>query len=223
MLNTTRFPAQCFRQFTPSGELLGVAVVAACFAIRRDGGLRQLLKQPPLVMSDIYEGEPLASPLLVQGDLVPYKPATDITFLGETFAPGGRPLPGWDCALDVGTISKKLRISGPRDWVRQYGSRLSWRRQDRDRWRLSDPVHVPKVALDWRKAFGGTISDNSESPADVVSDNPLGCGLLSNTIPAGIAKVPAPQIDTPDQSARVAFARPKPQGLAPIPPFWRPR
>jgi hypothetical protein len=217
--NRTPFPALAFRQYNLLGELMGVVVARGTFKLTNGGPLQLSDKQSPLVMSDIYDGDPHQSPQMACTDLAPFKPGTDVTFIGATFSPGGEPSSSWTCGLRVGSIEKRLRVHGPRFW--RAKTRKTWRGlMDRahedalDGWELTEGQPVPHVPLDWRLAFGGRLGH------EAIEANPVGIGLVDESRFRERSEWPAPQIEDENLPIRAVSDRPTPAGLAPISPFW---
>ncbi|MBK8337541.1 MAG: DUF2169 domain-containing protein [Sterolibacteriaceae bacterium] len=48
--------------------------------------------------------------------MIPFKPATDVVFVGNAKSPGGKPLEQWIAHVQVGGIDKSVRLTGPRKW-----------------------------------------------------------------------------------------------------------
>ncbi|MFB8342203.1 DUF2169 family type VI secretion system accessory protein [Brucella cytisi] len=220
--NRTPFPALAFRQYNMVGEMLGVVVARGSFQLTNGGALALAGKQYPLVMSDTYDGDPHKTSQVACTDLAPFKPGTDITFLGASFAPDGVASPTWTCGFRVGEMNKRLRVHGPRFW--RARTRRTWKGLiDRDKetvldgWELTEGQAVEYVALDWRLAFGGRTDTDCEAR------NPIGIGLVDERRFAEQHVWSAPQIELEDQPICQVTDRLAPAGLAPISPFWKDR
>ncbi|SFB48045.1 hypothetical protein SAMN03159496_04104 [Rhizobium sp. NFR07] len=221
--NHTPFPALAFRQFNLNGDLLGVVVARGTFKLSNGGPLQVDPVQRPLVMSDTYDGDPHQTSQMACTDLAPFKPSTDVTFVGASFAPDGVPASSWTCGLKVGSVEKKLRVHGPRTWRARV--RPTWRGLiDRKRekvlegWELTEGEAVSHVPIDWRLSFGGKIEGG-----EVFERNPIGVGLVDNVNFAEQPIWPAPQIEDEGCPILSIDDRPAPAGLGPISPFWQDR
>lgn len=221
--NHTPFPALAFRQYNLAGDLLGVVVARGTFKLSNGGPLQLDPVQRPLVMSDAYDGDPHQAPQTACTDLAPYKPSTDITFLGATFSPGGAPTASWTCGLRVGSLEKRLRVYGPRLWKAE--TRKTWhglidreKEDTLDGWKLTQPEPVAYVPIDWRLAFGGRIEGG-----ETIERNPVGRGLVDISLYREKPEWPAPQIEDENHPIRDVRDRPLPAGLGPISPFWQDR
>ncbi len=220
--NRTPFPALAFRQYNMVGDLMGVVVARGTFKLTNGGPLQLAEKQAPLVMSDVYDGDPHQTPQMACTDLAPFKPGTDITFLGAAFAPDGVPSSSWTCGLRVGSMEKRLRVHGPRVW--RAKTRKTWRglidrkhKDALDGWELTDGQPAPYVPLDWRLAFGGRLE------SETVEANPVGIGLVDEVRFEEQPEWPAPQIEDEAHPISSVKDRPKPAGFAPLSPFWKDR
>ncbi|HVY49300.1 MAG TPA: DUF2169 domain-containing protein [Minicystis sp.] len=63
-----------------------------------------------------YAGDDPAAALLVPGDVVPFKPRTDVLVLGSAHAPEGRPVDALVVRVSVGELSKAIGVVGNRVW-----------------------------------------------------------------------------------------------------------
>ncbi|TBZ26581.1 DUF2169 family type VI secretion system accessory protein [Rhizobium leguminosarum] len=231
LINRLPFPAMAFRQFDTNGDLDCVVSVRGTFVHRQGDALAIASKQEDFQWEDAYDGDPHASPLLRQTDLTPEKVGTDITFLGNAYAPRGEPTPSWQVGLRVGQLSKKLEVHGARFWrsvVKEKWGGFSAREAKRvlTDWQLTDAEPASSVPICWSKAYGGQIpgtgDPETETPADVDARNPLGCGIVNLDMPWDQAPVAAPQITLPGE--KLNWREPTvPQGLGLVSPWWRSR
>lgn len=216
LVNPTPMPGLAFRQFDQKGDLDCVVTLRGTFEHVQDGAARWCEEQMPLQWQDAYEGDPHETPMLHQGDLVPEKTGTDVTFLGASHALDGSQR-SWRCEIEIGPVRKALRVSGTRYWqpiVRP--ARWPFRRQDEiTGWQLGEAEPADAVAMDWRLAAGG----RDEPEAEPDPRNPIGCGRIGPPENWQNRAVPAPRIASrPDPMSGDA-----PAGLGPIPPFWQQR
>ncbi|MEM8622751.1 MAG: DUF2169 domain-containing protein [Pseudomonadota bacterium] len=223
--NRTPLPAFAFRQFDEAGALDCVVALRATLNHVEGGTAAFRAKQEPFLWEDVYEGDPHTTPLLHQGDLVPGKPAADVTFLGATHAPGG-PARAWSCRLQIGPVDRTLHVTGPRVWEPEHRRGLLRNRDERvvSGWRLGEPEPAAAVEMDWRRAVGGPIPGavEQEGPPDVDPRNPIGCGIAGPREAWVDAPRPAPQILATAEAPAWDQAL-EPACFAPIPPFWKER
>ncbi len=83
LVNRTMFHAFAFRQFDREGALDGVVSVRGTFRVEPGLALATADDQEAFQWEDVYDGDPQQRPLLRQSDLVPFKPGTDVTVLGD--------------------------------------------------------------------------------------------------------------------------------------------
>lgn len=222
--NRTPFPALAFRQYNLEGELAGVVVARGTFKLTDGGPLQIAEEQYPLVMSDTYEGDPHKTPQLACTDLAPFKPGTDVTFLGATFAPDGVPSSSWTCGLKVGPVEKRLRVHGPRVW--RAHTRKTWKglldrtKEDvLDHWVLTTGEPIEYLPLDWRLAFGEKANESGKP----LARNPIGIGSVGQTSYLDRTEWSAPQIEDEARPILTIHDRPDPAGFGPLSPFWKDR
>ncbi|MDQ0134406.1 hypothetical protein J2T08_002324 [Neorhizobium galegae] len=229
LVNRLPFPALAFRQFDTVGNLDCVVAVRGTFVHRQGEPLAVAPEQEDFQWEDAYGGDPHAHPLLRQTDLTPEKGGTDITFLGNAYAPGGAPMPSWPISLQVGRVAKRLEVHGARFWrpvIKEKWAGFSARKAKRvlTDWKLTEAEPASLVPVCWTKAYGGEISGTgdpgSETSADVEASNPLGCGIVNLDMPAADVPVAAPQITLPGQKLDWR-ERIEPQGLGLVSPWWR--
>lgn len=176
--NHTGVPHLWFEKADPAGEPLDILIVRATFDLASNGAAMPLSAvQSPILFGDTFAGpvhdNPLRSVVSQDGDLLPYKPGTDLLVLGHAQAPGARAQAGWLAGVRVGRVRKVLQLHGPRQFHKGWLG-----------WRLGDATPVTSVALDYRLAYGGCI----DIPAGLTPDgaagaiehasNPAGCGWL---------------------------------------------
>lgn len=208
--NNTPFAALGFEQWHRDGATMAVCAVRVDLELAEDGSAR-LADAQEVVLADVFEGDPHSTPLLMPGDLVPFKPATDITFLGSAFAPGGAPAREIEASIRLPGIEKTICATGPREWTPRG-----------DGWTLSDAEAVAEVALCYTKASGGRMIGDPDG--DVDPRNPIGAHLLHpDFTPSGRA-YKAAQIESRAEPIRDwRGPHTAPQGFGPMAPWWRSR
>ena len=204
--NDTPLAALAFEQWHPNGATMAVVVARARVRVDPDG--TQYLEEGDLALADRYDGDPHAAPMIAAGDLVPYRPFADVTVRGALHAP--EPRARVEGGIAVGGRTVRLRGCGPRTW---HHDRI---------WRLSEPEPVAEVPLDWRLAAGGRIVGDPDGGVD--PRNPIGPGIIHPDYTSERIELPAPRIDNAAYPVTDdPYARPEPQGLGPVPPWWLPR
>ena len=208
--NDTPFAAKGFGDLHRDGTRMAVICARGTYHLMADGALR-LANQQEIALRDVYEGDPLRTPLVRTGDLIAYKPAADVTVVGTAHAPLGFPAPSWEVAIAINDYRVALRVHGPRRW--QPTLHLL-----KPTWKLGPSESVASVPLDYRLASGGRFAGDPEGGSD--PRNPIGPGLLhSDWTPRG-KPLRAPQIDSLRVPVDDPFGTPQPQRFGPIPPFW---
>ena len=210
------FSSAAFKKYNARQELTVTVTTAVTFDIETGQPLRVSQKQPDIRLSDVYDDAGTPHARLIQvSDFVPFRPVTDVVLLGSAHSPDGSPSKMWEVSVDVGGLSERLRVFGPRQWV-----------ADRQgQWSLTDADPVREVPLDWRLAAGGPmlVPEDHELYGDVDIWNPVGAGVIVSGVTPTDTPLRAPQIEGVDAPVIQAGADIMPRNLAPIAPVWRSR
>lgn len=224
--NRTPFSALAFSQFHSDGTDMAVLAVRGSFHVVPNAPLVLAPRQDELELADRYEGDAANGLLVRTCDIVPFRPAADLTILGASWAPRGVEARSWITGVRLGKLEKVLRVHGPRVWRCATAQEQEKDRSTSKDWALSQAHPVKAVALDWRGAFGGPIpgSGDDETPTDVHRFNPIGCGIVDEDHSPSDVDIPAPCIEDPADPVLDWRRRDYvPQGFAPLPPVWRSR
>jgi hypothetical protein len=227
--NHTPFPALAFSQFHRDGTDMAVLAVRGTFHLVPDAPLVLAARQDELELADRYDGDPADGLLVRSCDIVPFKPAADLTILGASWAPQGAEARSWLTGVRLGKLEKVVRVHGPKAWqctAREEGDDDKRGSSGKKDWVLSQARPVKAVPLDWRGAFGGAIpgTGDEHTPIDVHRHNPIGCGIVDARHSPRDADIPAPCIEDPADPVLDWRRRDYvPQGFGPLPPVWRPR
>ncbi|MGO4870622.1 MAG: DUF2169 domain-containing protein [Roseiarcus sp.] len=172
-------------------------------------------EQPPILLQDVFYGEPNASSLRRQSDLAPGRLATDVTFEAIARAPEGKLLPSWPVAVMIGgRAAAAFEVRGPAHWE-PTGLRSR-------NWRLSDPARVSEIPVRYEFAYGGSALD-AEGKEAYFEFNPVGRGYLGAMSPQGRTRE-APQLGLAADFANAAPQKPwTVVGLGPVGRAWLPR
>ena len=113
LLNTTGMTAGFTLGMRPDARESLVVVVKGTFTIPTDGGEPALQQtQEPLVMADVFTGEPGFSAPIYESDYAPSKPRCDVLLNGSAYAPKGRPVQQVSVAMRVGSVMKAFDVVG---------------------------------------------------------------------------------------------------------------
>lgn len=206
--NHTPFPAMLYESLDRADAAFHTLALRATLDLARGGVLAAA--QDDLCLGDEHHGDATTTATRWESDLCPRKPATDVIVHAVARPPGGAPRPAWELAVRVGSHEKKLRVTGPRWWVRED-----------DRWTLTDPLPTAAVPLRYELAWGGTVRDDTGERCD--PRNPLGLGFSTEAQRARARRLPAPQIEDPARPVARIDETLAPQGLGPLGRSWSPR
>lgn len=181
-----------------------IVAVKASFDVPAAGGVRLADEQPPPVLTPEHFGAPGASSLRRDSDLLAVKPGTDVLVEAHAHAPRGKPAETVDVVLQVGALTKRLRVHG----LRTYDSL--------GHATASQPFVAAPIRYEY--AFGGAdTGDADPAKQRLDSRNPVGRGFVLRA-PAHAGK-PAHTIEYPGGDPTSAG----PAGFGPIDPSWSPR
>lgn len=180
-------------------------MVKATFVI----GAQWTLADPQigLQQGDEYWGDPSKTSLRLSSDYHIGKPSTDILMIGSAYAPAQRPIRQMDVGLQVGSVSKIVRVFGDRFWNRDQ---------------ITQPEPFVTMPLVYERAFGGQDFVDGLI-RDTETKNPVGCGFAGHKHLAEVNGLPLPNLECPKQLIHHSNDRPAPACFAPIAPNWQPR
>jgi hypothetical protein len=204
LTNETAFQTGRAALLDGRGSQIWVVVVKATF--RFDGGGRMMLHeaQEPVTSTPIYAGEPGASSLLRDAEIVAQHPGTDVTLNATAHAPEGREVTELDVGVAISDMQRTLRVFGERRWEHgPFGMRKT------------PGTLFCTMPIRYERAFGGRDAGGEEAR------NPIGRGFATNE--RDLAGAPLPNIEDPAALIQAARSRPAPAGLGAIPPQWSPR
>ena len=211
VVNHTPFSASLSVLSDTDGVESVFAIVKASFRITFEDP-EVLAPQVPLLATDVFWGDPMATSLRAAGEFGLMKPATDVLLLGHAVAPE----PGTrvaDVSLSVGPVNRTVRVFGDRHWEKSGGQ-----------WRPSAPAAWDTMPLRWERAWGGI------APADLDAQglpeheprNPVGVGIASRR-DGPLEGQSLPNLEDPQALIAKPGDRPVPACFGPIPPTWLPR
>jgi hypothetical protein len=210
--NQTPFAADHAWVVDKDGNKTWLVVVKATFDILPDGTCRLGGENDPVRQMAKAYGEFGFSSLRYDSDLLGVKPTTDILVVGDAMAPPGQRVTALDVALRVGSINKRLRVTGDRQWLESAFGGLS----------ATAPKPFERMPVVYERAYGGWDRAASD-PADHRLDdrNPVGTGFsLREKTCIGMA---LPNVEYPHQLIQAWTDRPAPAGFGAIDYSWSPR
>lgn len=164
-------------------------------------------------MADVYrDAKSERSSLRVASEAFPAKETTDIALNGHACAPA-RAVEALDVVLQVGAISKVVRVFGDRAWESTLGLK-----------RPSRPKPFVRLPLVYERAFGGwdmTAKDPTQHGYE--PRNPAGTGFAIENKGARFTELSLPNLEDPRQLISSPSDRPAPTGFGFIAPSWAPR
>ncbi|WAS97250.1 DUF2169 family type VI secretion system accessory protein [Nannocystis punicea] len=182
-----------------------IVAVKATFDVNHQGRAILADVQPPPVLAPEYFGDPGASSLRHDSDLLAPKPGTDVLAVAHAHAPGGRPAPTVPVSLRVGALSKQLLVHGERTY-------------DSLGVGLSAPQRFITHPIRYEYAFGGfDAADPDPARQRMDARNPVGRGFVRKSLSR--AGQPAHAVEYPDGDPATVG----PAGFGPIDPSWSPR
>lgn len=195
------------------GSEIWIVAVRAVFDIHPDGSLERADGQQDVVRTPVFVGDPAASGLVYDSDLVRTKVATDVVLHGHACSPSRSPVASLDVRLKVGPLQKTLTVHGDRVWERGFGLGV----------RPSDAVPFTTLPIVYERAFGGTRPPRPGSSSEPVWEprNPIGVGLAKDA--SDLIDTPVPNVEYPDQPVTQWKHTGAPAAFAPIPQAWLPR
>ena len=142
------------------GQLAISLIAKRTFTVPIDQPVVEALEdddQPPLLTEDRYdEGDAETAAPTLEHELVGEKGGVDVIVVGKAYAPGGKPLKEYECAIRIGDKLRRLRIVGPR--------RCRWLKPNKKTKEgvpipappvFTEPTPVATVTLSCTNAYGG--------------------------------------------------------------------
>jgi hypothetical protein len=206
--NKTEMPAELWVGTFPLQSPCLAAVVKATYSFGKDIAPSFSDEQYPVFFADQpYEKLEYPSAIL-ECDMVPFKPRTDIVLLGRAYSPGGRPAKALDAVLSVGKLQKTIRVIGNRTWG--FGAMGPV---------PSQPEPFETMDLVYERAYGGT----DQLGGEVFALNRIGCGFFAKEDRESLEGAPLPNLTEPGQEMPRLRDRPDPVGFAFYPRSNAPR
>jgi hypothetical protein len=185
-----------------------VVAVRATFVMQENGALVRATEQPPPSLAPEYYGEPGASGLRRDSDLLALKPGTDVVLDANAHTPYDRPTDAVTVAISVGGLRKTLVVHGERRLRQRVGGGIGLTNAEPF---LSRPIR-------YEMAYGGwDRTDPDPSKHRLYARNPIGRGFAARA--EHLHDQPAPSVQYPDGDVAALG----PAGFGPIDASWSPR
>ncbi len=140
------------------GSLAVTLIARRSFTIPDDDPTCQPLQdeeQAPLLLEDRYDiGDADSAPPTLEYEVVPEKALCDVIVVGKTYSPSGKPEAQWECAVQIGTVLRRLQVCGPRVCRFTQPQKRSGKLVSQPP-KFSAPDPVAEVALTLSLAYGG--------------------------------------------------------------------
>jgi hypothetical protein len=214
LINATKMIAGYTMGMRPDGRESIVVVVKGTFSIPPPGEEPQLAEeQVPLVMADVFTGEPGFSAPLYESEFALRKPKCDVLLNGSAFAPGGKPAERVTVSLRVGTMKKSFDVVGNRVWRRGILGPTA-----------SSPEPFVSMPFSYDKAFGGIDKTNPEpSRWRTFVPNHFGVGYHDHPLDPSINSKPLPNTEETGRHVNDSRGPYRPMSFGPIFRAWQPR
>jgi hypothetical protein len=215
LINSTRMLAGYTMGVEPSGRELLVVVMKGTFRIPAESGapLRLHDEQVPLVMSDVFYGEPGLSAPKYEVDFAPRKHRCDVLLNASAYAPGGRPVRRIEVAAHVGNWSKTFAVVGDRVWE-AAGAGIG----------ASGAIPFVVMPINYDRAFGG-IDNAHKDPSKHAAfmANPSGRGFHSQLVPEWVHGTPLPNTEETGHPVTWVDGNYKPMSFGGVGRHWTAR
>ncbi|MFC6296611.1 DUF2169 domain-containing protein [Pseudomonas sp. CCM 7893] len=175
--------------------------------------LRLLEQQVPLIMADVFPGEPGESAALYENEFALHKPRCDVLLNGHCYAPHGEPATEVTVALKIATLVKAFKVVGPR--VYEAGAFSC---------AISRPAPFTSLPITYAQAFGGVDRTQADSTKHQWYPwNHAGVGFHPGADPLVINGLPLPNTEQLDRPITTPNGNYKPMAFGPIGRAWQQR
>ncbi len=210
LVNLTQMASERALLTGVDGQHVLVVVIKATFDLAQGAAPVMSGVQEPVVKTPLYLGDDPKATLLRDLELTLDHPGTDVVVNGSAHAPGGKMVSEVLAGVTVGPVSARVRVTGPRVWVRGLTGVVP-----------DAPEPFARMPIIYENAWGG----GQETAKGPIWDerNPAGSGFAAD--PAQLLGQPAPTVEDPDDPVGRATARAVTPvaGFAAQPVTWFPR
>lgn len=210
LFNATTATVAVVPRIAGDGRPLALVVIKERFYLAPNGRLSRMGDAEVRYTDEPWDPEnPATSSTRRPADTCIHKPSTDVLVAGYAMLPGRRPVSSLDVLVEVGPVSRALRVTGPRVWY-EGAAGLT----------LTEPEPFVEVPLQWELAWGGTDASDESQPPLEEARNPVGRGVARRA--DSLVHRAGPQIEDP-AAPITEVGRHEPWGVAPIARHWSPR
>jgi hypothetical protein len=207
------------------GNAVFSVLVKRTYLIGGDNRPVRAAADAPLRKIDEYYdgGDPLTSTVKFEGDLVAWKPATDVVVIGKAYAPGGEPCTEMEIAVEAGRACKRIMVIGDR--------RCTHRMLQPPR--FSAPEPFSEMEIRYERAYGGKDEKSDPRSPFFYPRNHQGRGIAIKNKPEIVEGLMLPNFEDPDDLLtpdRLILEKPanwadqpQPQGVGWYQRTWYPR
>lgn len=216
LINATKLQAGYTTGTDKNGREWLIVVAKGTYGIPEQSDCEPPLleEQQPLVMTDVFTGEPGFSALLHEIDFAPRKPRSDVMLNGSAYAPRGSPTDRVTVSLRVGGLTKSFDVIGNRVWqIGLLGPKPS------------QPEPFTVLPISYNNAFGG-VDKSQADPAKHrwYPTNHAGVGYHEFTmLPQYIDGKPLPNTEETRNSVTSPKGSYRPMAFGPLGRAWQPR
>jgi hypothetical protein len=210
---------------TDTGTPVFSVVVKRTYVIVPGRTVVRAERDSPLLDSDHYyePGDPLVNSVRYEVDLVPYKIATDVVFVGKAHSPGGAPVRQLRASFAVDGYRKSLLVTGDRVCGFRAGANPVF----------SDPQPFRDMEIRYERSYGGVDERSLPEIPIAYPRNHIGRGFTVRNIKENVEGLLLPNIEDPAEPLTSAQLipgdptgwnrLPMPQGLGWFHRAWYPR
>jgi hypothetical protein len=208
-----------------AGEPIFSVLLKRTYSVRPGGRCVRAEKDRLLLQTDQYYdgGDPASSTVQYEGDLSPYKVATDLVVVGKAVAAGGKATPQMDVAVEVAGKTKTIRVIGDRACSFQEGKAP----------RFGEPTPFKEMEVRYDRAYGGRDVKSVPNLPFYYPRNHMGRGVVLKNTREVVDGLPLPNLEDPQDlltPERVVLGEPErwnrqpiPQGFGWFQKTWYPR
>ena len=209
----------------PEGRTIFSVLAKRRFHIVPNGKCEPAAEQAPLTPATKYfdKNDPTVNSVEAETDNYPYKPLTDIVFVGKAYAPGGKPAVQSMAGIRVGNHQKTVAVFGER--------RCAYNRSGDPV--ITNPAPFESIELRYERAYGGVDAYADPNVPYAYPRNFVGTGFVVAATKDAIEGLVLPNFEDPSDlltperivtgSIDKWHKQPMPAGLGWFGQSWYPR